>query len=65
MPNYQGNIDLYQSGFKTNRDESCTALIGIRVPPSVKEKLVQEKGWQEKVRNLIAEYVEKVPPKSA
>ena len=43
--------------FKTDRPESCTANLTIRVPPSIKEKLKHKKGWQEKVRQFLEEEV--------
>ena len=41
--------------FTTDRDESCTAHISLRVPPSLKAKLKEKENWQEFVRQAIAE----------
>lgn len=41
--------------FKTERPESCTASLNVRVPPSLLEKVKQKPQWQEYIRNLIAE----------
>lgn len=39
--------------FTTDRQESCTAKLTIRIEPSVMEKLKQVEGWQESVRQFI------------
>ena len=62
MPNPKGNPNLYKSGFKTDRAESCTAQINIRIPPSLKAKLKNVDNWQEGVREYLQKIVE---PKSA
>ncbi len=48
--------------YKTDREESCTAKVTVRIAPSVKEKLQQVEGWQEEVRKFLDKIVE---PKSA
>ncbi|MDJ0650661.1 MAG: hypothetical protein QNJ60_18365 [Xenococcaceae cyanobacterium MO_188.B19] len=42
--------------YKTNRKESCTAKVTVRIAPSLKEKLKDVDNWQEGVR----EYLEKI-----
>ncbi len=39
--------------FTTDKSEPCTAQISLRVPPSMKQKLKHEKGWQDKVRKFL------------
>ena len=53
--------------FKTDRPESCTAQISVRVPPSMKEELKELKGWQEIVRKSLEDAIAKkaVKAKSA
>lgn len=63
-PNYKGNPDIYKYGFKTDREESCTAQINVRIPPSHKAKLKQVKGWQEKLRETINELISEAPEKA-
>ena len=58
MAKSKGNMELYKHGFTTDKPEACTAHVGLRVPPSVKEKLKTKDGWQEKVRNYIEQLVE-------
>ncbi len=41
--------------FKTEREESCTASLNVRVPPSLLAKLKKKDNWQEFVREAIAE----------
>ena len=43
--------------FKTDRPESCTAQINIRIPPSLKAELKHLDNWQEDVRNFLQEKV--------
>ena len=50
-----GNPEIKKYGFKTNRAESCTAQISLRIPPSLKAELTQKENWQELVRQAIAE----------
>ena len=47
--------------FTTDRKESCTAQINVRIPPSQKAKLKHVEGWQEEVRKLIDELTDSVP----
>ena len=44
--------------FKTERSESCTAQISIRVPPSMKEKLKDMDNWQELVRQTLQKEID-------
>ncbi len=41
--------------FKTDRPESCTAQINIKITPTLKAKLKNMKGWHEKVRDFLEE----------
>ena len=43
--------------FTTDRPESCTAKITVRIPPSLKEELKNLDNWQEKVRQFLQEEV--------
>lgn len=51
-----GNPDLKAHQFEKQYDwdEPCTALISVRVPPNIKEKLKKLPNWQERVRKAIA-----------
>ena len=46
-----------ENWFKTERKESCTAQISIRIPPSLKAKLKDVDNWQEIVRESLHEAV--------
>lgn len=41
-----------------NWEESCTAHIGLKVPPSMKEALREIDNWNEKLRQAIAQMIE-------
>ncbi len=41
--------------FKTDRSESCTAQLNLRVPPSLLNEIKSQNNWQEFVRQTIAE----------
>ena len=43
--------------FKTDRPESCTAQIALRIPPSLKAELKNLDNWQEEVRQFLQEKV--------
>ena len=43
--------------FKTNRKESCTAQLNLKVPPSLLEKIKEQENWQEFVRTTLAKEV--------
>ena len=59
MANPKGNLENLKLGqFKTDRPESCTAQINVRIPPSLKEKLKGKKGWHEEVRKTLERFVE-------
>ena len=49
---------LREHRFKTDKKESCTAQVAVRIPPSLKEKLKEKKGWQEQVRQYMEKIVE-------
>ena len=44
--------------FTTDRPESCTAQINIKITPSLKAKLKNLDGWHEKVRQFLEKEVE-------
>ncbi len=44
--------------FTTDRKESCTAQISVRIPPSLKAKLSQKENWQEFVRQTLQKALE-------
>ena len=47
-----------ENRFKTDRQESCTAQLNLRVPPSLLEKIKEQENWQEFVRSALAEKLE-------
>jgi len=49
-----GNPGLKKHSFTTDREEPCTALLQIRVAPSLLAKLKAQDGWQEIARQAIA-----------
>ena len=49
-------IKEYQ--FTTDRPESCTAHLSLRITPSLKAKLKEQENWQELVRQAIAKALE-------
>lgn len=52
--------------YTTDREESCTAQVTIRIPPSVKAKLKHARNWHEKVRILLKQIADDTePPDSA
>ncbi len=51
MPNYNPPKENF---FTTSRKESCTAQMNLKMPPSLLEKIKQQKNWQEVVRNILA-----------
>ncbi len=53
-----GNPDLVKYQFSTDREESCTAKMTLRLPPSQYAKLKEIDNWQEKVRLAIASLVQ-------
>ncbi len=59
-----GNPDLYKSGFKKQYDweEPCTAVISVRVPPSISKEFKKLPNWQETIRRVIAAELEKNSP---
>ncbi len=50
---------IKQYRYSTDREESCTAHLSLRIPPSQKAKLKQVEGWQEEVRKLIEELTDR------
>lgn len=55
MSNPKGNPKIKEYGFKTDREESLTAKLSMRVPPSMLDELKKKDNWQELVRQAIAE----------
>ena len=54
------HIEKYQ--FTTERQESCTAHLSLRITPSLKAKLKKVDNWQEEVRKTLENLVQ---PESA
>ncbi len=44
--------------FTTDKEESCTAQMNVRVPPSLIAKIKQKENWQEFVRQTLLEKLE-------
>ncbi len=44
--------------FTTERSESCTAQLALRVPPSMKAKIKEKENWQEFVRQTLQKALE-------
>jgi hypothetical protein len=57
-----GNPDLEQYQFSTDRAESLTEKLTIRIPPSMMTALKQRENWQELVRNAIAQALQQENP---
>ena len=59
-----GNPNIASHGFKQKYewDEPCTANIGLRLPPTIRQKLKEIPNWQELLRQAIAEIVEENNP---
>jgi L-lysine 2,3-aminomutase len=55
MSNPKGNPKIKEYGFTTDREESLTAKLSMRITPSMLDKLKQQDDWQELVRQAIAE----------
>lgn len=55
MSNPKGNPKIKEYGFKTDREESLTAKLSMRVTPSMLNELRKRDNWQELVRRAIAE----------
>jgi L-lysine 2,3-aminomutase len=56
MANKNPKIDQIKAyTFKTQRQESCTAQLNLRVPPSLLSEIKSRDNWQEFVRQAIAE----------
>ena len=57
MANYNPKIENLRP-FTTDREESCTAQMNVRVPPSLIAKIKQKENWQEFVRQTLKEALE-------
>lgn len=55
MSNPKGNPNIKEYGFTTDRKESLTAKLSMRVAPSMLDELKKQDNWQELVRTAIAE----------
>ena len=44
--------------FTTDKEESCTAQMNVRVPPSLIAKIKQKENWQEFVRQTLQKALE-------
>ncbi len=44
--------------YTTDRQESCTAQLNLRVPPSLIAKIKAKDNWQEFVRQTLTEKIE-------
>ena len=55
MSNPKGNPNIKEYGFTTERAESLTAKLSMRVAPSMLDELKKKDNWQELVRQAIAE----------
>ena len=53
VPRPGGNPKIKDHGFKTDRPESLTAHLSMRVTPSMLRKLRTHDNWREFVRNAI------------
>ena len=58
MSNPRGNPKIKEYGFKTDREESLTAKLSVRITPSMLKELRKKDNWQELVRQAIAEKLE-------
>ena len=58
MSNPKGNPKIKEYGFKTDREESLTAKLSMRITPSMLNELRKKDNWQELVRQAIAEKLE-------
>ena len=58
MSNPKGNPKIKEYGFKTDREESLTAKLSVRITPSMLKELRKKDNWQELVRKAIAEKLE-------
>lgn len=47
--------------FTTDREESCTASLNVRVPPSLLSKIKERDNWQEFVRKILSDGVDNIP----
>ncbi len=54
VPRPGGNPKIKDHGFKTERSESLTAHLSMRVTPSMLKEIRTQDNWTEFVRNAIA-----------
>ncbi len=47
-----------QGKFATDKPEPMTAKLSLRIEPSVMEKIQSVPNWQEKLRNMLYDWVE-------
>lgn len=55
MANYNPPVENF---FKTDRQESCTAKLSVRVPPSLLGDLKSLENWQEFVRLTLKQAID-------
>ena len=56
MANKNPKIDQIKAyTFTTERKESCTAQLNLRVPPSLLARIKEQENWQEFVRKTLSE----------
>jgi len=58
VPNPKGNPNIKEHGFKTDRKESLTAKLSMRITPSMLNELKSKENWQEFVRLTLAKALE-------
>ncbi len=59
MANKNPKIDQIKAyTFTTERKESCTVQLNLRVPPSLSAKIKERDNWQEFVRQTLLEKLE-------
>ena len=58
-----GNPELKKHQFSQKYDwgKSCKAQVALRIPQDWKDRLYAVDGWQEKLRETIAELIEENP----
>lgn len=59
-----GNPDLEEFQYTTDREEPLTAVLSLRIAPSMLQELKSRENWQELVREAIAQKLEETPKKS-
>ncbi|BAZ51130.1 PAS/PAC sensor hybrid histidine kinase [Nostoc sp. NIES-4103] len=60
MPNPKGNPEIKKHGFKTDRDESLTESLTIKVTKSMLEKLKSIDNYRDKCRQAITRMIDEL-----